>query len=158
MAYTFYWCLTAYGITFPGNLATDTPFSSLGNLPLASWDKVPLAGKTQIIIFCGLVEFFAEMKKPHYTKGGPMGLQWDPLGIAANATPEFLAKRQARELANGRLAMIGIISFIAASKVPGSVPALSGLVKPYAGEVMAPFSATDAGLPFVSDMLKYSLF
>ena len=104
--------------------ATETPFSSLGNLPLAAWDKVPLAGKTQIIIFCGLVEFFAEIKKPHYTKGGPMGLQWDPLGIAENATPEFLAKRQARELANGRLAMIGIISFIAASKVPGSVPAL----------------------------------
>ena len=124
LAYTFYWRLTAYGITFPGNLATDTPFSSLGNLPLAAWDKVPLAGKTQIIIFCGLVEFFAETKKPHYTKGGPMGLQWDPLGIAENATPEFLAKRQARELANGRLAMIGIISFIAASKVPGSVPAL----------------------------------
>jgi hypothetical protein len=118
------WLTTAYGVFFPGNLAEDTPFSSLGSAPLAAWDKVPLAGKTQIILFCGIVEFFAEIKKPHYTKGGPMGLQFDPLGIAASASPEFLAKRQARELANGRLAMIGIISFIAASKVPGSVPAL----------------------------------
>ena len=34
-------------------------------------------------------------------------------------------------------------------QVPGSVPALNGLgIQPYAGEIMAPLSAGDAGLPY----------
>jgi len=31
----------------------------------------------------------AQVKKPHYMKGGPMGLQCDPLGIYENMTPEM---------------------------------------------------------------------
>jgi len=51
--------------------------------------------------------------------------------------------------------MLGIFGFLSASKVPGSVPALAGLnIAPYDGEIMAPFSATDSALPFVSEMLK----
>ena len=42
------------------------------------------------------------------------------------------------EINNGRLAMIGIMGFLAAEKVPGSVPVLS-FIKPYAGDVMQPF-------------------
>jgi hypothetical protein len=34
--------------------------------------------------------------------------------------------------------MIGIMGFMAEAKVPGAVPALDGLVKPFAGDVMAP--------------------
>ena len=40
------------------------------------------------------------------------------------------------EINNGRLAMLGIMAFLAESKVPGSVPALGGLgIAPYSGEV-----------------------
>ena len=44
-------------------------------------------------------------------------------------------------LPTGRLAMLGIFGFLAESKIPGAVPAQSGLIKPYAGEYMAPFSS-----------------
>ena len=35
--------------------------------------------------------------------------------------------------------MIGLMGFMAAQKLPGSVPVLDGVVKAYAGDVMAPF-------------------
>ena len=41
---------------------------------------------------------------------------------------------------NGRLAMIGIMGFLAESKVPGSVPALKGIVQSYGGDYMAPLA------------------
>ena len=37
--------------------------------------------------------------------------------------------------------MLGLMGFLSEATVPGSVPALQGLVKPYAGEVMAPFAS-----------------
>ena len=53
--------------------------------------------------------------------------------------PEKKEKRLLMEINNGRLAMIGIMGFLAAEKVPGSVPFLDGLILPYTGEVMMPF-------------------
>ena len=43
------------------------------------------------------------------------------------------------EINNGRAAMLGIMGFVSAAKIPGSVPALEGVVKSYSGECMAPF-------------------
>ena len=37
--------------------------------------------------------------------------------------------------------MLGLMGFLSEATVPGSVPALSGLVKSYSGEVMAPFAS-----------------
>lgn len=102
------------------------------------WDAVPGFGKLQCLIFAFLFEFHSEMtipgKKAHYTKGGPLpgnadpASDWvagDPLGFAASMSPETLRRKQNAELNNGRLAMIGIMSFSAASTIPGSVPALN---------------------------------
>merc|ERR1719198_843785 len=60
-------------------------------------------------------------------------------GFPKGRPAEKKAKGLLVEINNGRLAMIGIMGFLAEQKVPGAVPALAGLVKPYAGEVMAPF-------------------
>jgi len=81
---------------------------------------------------------------------------WDPFGFTSKMTPEKKAKSLVAELNNGRLAMLGIFSFVCAAKLPGSVPALSGKIAPYAGEVMAPFAASD-NLPFVKEMLAYPI-
>jgi len=49
-----------------------------------------------------------------------------PINFANGLSPEKLKRRQDSELNNGRLAMISIMSFIAAANIPGSVPALIG--------------------------------
>jgi len=49
------------------------------------------------------------------------------------------------EINNGRLAMLGIFGFLCAQTIPGSVPLLVGVVKPYSGQVMSPFSMADFG-------------
>ena len=114
-----------------------------------------------------------ESGNKHYMKGGKPGAYpklgnvmphpvpfelFDPFGLSKNSSPEKKAKGLLTEINNGRLAMLGIMSFVAESKVPGAVPFLGGKIAPYAGEVMAPFSSADAGLPFVSDMLTYKMF
>jgi len=62
-----------------------------------------------------------------------------PFGFTKNISEENKAKKLIAEVNNGRLAMIGIMGFVAESKVPGAVPALTGKIPFYEGDVMAPF-------------------
>merc|ERR1740121_1270648 len=85
----------------------------------------------------------------HLQKGGQPGRYppftalpldlYDPFGINKKMSPELRARRLNMEVNNGRLAMFGIMGFLAADKVPGSVPALTEIARPYAGNVMIPF-------------------
>ena len=135
------WMVQGSGIAvLPGFLskADNLKFADLGNKPIDAWDAIPTAGKIQIVLSCGLLEFHSEMgfdDKPHYTKGGPMpgnsNARWpwsgDPLGIMDTLDAEGQLARQNRELQNGRLAMIGAMGFSSAALIPGSVPALKGV-------------------------------
>ena len=92
-----------------------------------------------------------EEGQKHYTKGGKVGYfpsfdvlphpvpfnLYDPFGRSKDRTPEEKERGLLVEINNGRLAMIGLMGFLAEGKVPGSVPALAGLIKPYSGQVMS---------------------
>jgi len=149
--------------------------------PADQWDALPTPAKLQILGVIGFLEMWSETSsvlkmdgEQHYVRGGkpgyfpklsrsdemafphpvPLNL-WDPFGFTSKMTPERKEKALLAEVNNGRLAMIGIFGMISASKglqVPG-LDSIEG-IKPYAGEIMAPFSAGDVSLPYVSDMLK----
>ena len=71
---------------------------------------------------------------------------YDPFGFNKNNSEEKKAAGLIKEINNGRAAMLGIFGFLCAQTIPGSVPALSGVVPAYSGEVMAPLSKSI--LPF----------
>mmetsp|Transcript_4543 Transcript_4543/g.13093 ORF Transcript_4543/g.13093 Transcript_4543/m.13093 type:complete len:243 (+) Transcript_4543:128-856(+) len=145
--FVFPWSLTFGGVPHP---STDLS-------PPEQWDALPMAAKVQIIGFVGFLEWYSELSDngngPHYTKGGKPGQYpsfenvphgatldlYDPFKLSKKRTDEQKERGLLIEINNGRLAMLGIFGFLCEQTIPGSVPALTGIVKPYAGEVMAPF-------------------
>mmetsp|Transcript_32731 Transcript_32731/g.75360 ORF Transcript_32731/g.75360 Transcript_32731/m.75360 type:complete len:211 (+) Transcript_32731:412-1044(+) len=113
------------GLHFPGQLSSDVSFESVSKMGIfEAWDAVPSLGKAQILATILIAEIATEAKPVHYTKGGPLPtIVFPPIDMSPGVTDVKLN----RELNNGRLAMIGIMSVISASAVPGSVPALKGL-------------------------------
>jgi len=167
------YCLHENGVRWPFPLSTSLPdYSSFEGLSApAVWDATPTASRLQILLFIGLCEFYSENKgvlesqgTSHYMKGGKPGFfpafspyplnLFDPFGFTKGLSEEDKARKLKIEINNGRLAMLGLFSLISAAKVPGSVPALAGLIKPYDGNVMQPFTALDARLPLVTPMLE----
>jgi hypothetical protein len=65
------------GLRFPGELAHGVEFSSLSSRGLEAWDAVPGWGKSQMLLFAGLIEFHDELfysrRGTHYMKGGIPG-------------------------------------------------------------------------------------
>merc|ERR1719261_1882519 len=145
--------------------------------PGAQWDALPSAAKLQIIGAIGFLEMWGESSvaleldgQTHYVRGGKPGYYptlkgrmphpvplnlFDPFGLQKKMTPEQKEKGLLAELNNGRLAMIGIIGLVSASK-GCIVPGLDSLAIPkYAGEPMAYFSSVNSDLPYVSDMLNW---
>merc|ERR1712087_1063867 len=171
------YCIHENGIRWPFPLSSSLPdYSSFEGLSApAVWDATPQASRLQILAAIGFFEFWSEWDyalaadgTTHYMRGGkpgyvpsfdllplPLNL-FDPFGFTADLSEEEKATKLYREINNGRLAMLGLFSLISEAKVPGSVPALAGLIKPYDGEVMAPLSDLDTNLAFVSDMFAFA--
>merc|ERR1739848_433431 len=84
----------------------------------------------------------------------PLNL-YDPFGFNKNKSDEWKAKKLQTEINNGRLAMISLMSLLSEGAVPGSVPALKGLI-PATGEinVMSPF---DFSKPFLDETERHEL-
>lgn len=163
------------GIHFPWDLQGGLSYATIAEAggPAAQWDALPTSAKLQILGFIGMLEFLGEKAEPHYMRGGKPGYYpefkdvgvphmtpfnlFDPFGFSKNASSEKKARGLVAEINNGRLAQIGIIGFMAASKGL-IVPGLDSVgIAPYSGEVMAPFSAVDSALPLVTKMLEYKL-
>lgn len=118
----------ASGVHFPGMLssAEGVSFESLSSMkPLDAWAAVPEGGKNQIYFVIFLAEIISEAQGAHYTKGGSLPTIVFPPIDFSSVDAETLKDKQNRELNNGRLAMIAIMSFCAAANIPGSVPALA---------------------------------
>merc|ERR1719463_335989 len=146
----------ANGYTWPWAMQLDgTPFPKGSNAPEA-WDAISDQAKLQIILFVGFLEYWREVAcDKHYMRGGKIGdfpdftskvipggalNLYDPFGIARKKTAEEKEIGLVKEINNGRLAMLGIFGFLAEAKIPGSVPALGGIIPSYDGEVMAPLT------------------
>merc|ERR1712071_458480 len=159
----------ANGFKFPWAMQMDgSPFPDNTNPP-ALWDEISDDAKWQIFLVIGFLEFWSELstsQNKHYMSGGrpgdypdffsgkegiphpvPFNL-YDPFKFSKNRSEEKKAKGLKAEINNGRLAMIGIFGFLSEQVVPGSVPALGGIVQPYDGEIMAPFTTNVIGMPF----------
>jgi hypothetical protein len=174
------YCLHENGIHWPWPLSTQlNGYSSFEGLSApAVWDAIPTASKLQIIIVIGFFEWWSESTpvlendgQSHYMKGGkpgyfptfdmvphpvPLNL-FDPFGFTKKLSAEEKAKKLNIEVNNGRLAMLGLMSLVSESKVPGAVPLLDGVVKKYDGQPMGPFGENDVSLKFVKGMLNFDL-
>ena len=139
-----------------------TPWPSTDLSPPEQWAALPVESKHQILTLIGFLEVYSELAsslsdpeyaQPHYMRGGqpgkypkfgpafaphpvPLNL-FDPFGLSANKSAEAKAKGLKAEINNGRLAMLGLFGFLCEQTIPGSVPVLGSIVKPYAGDLIA---------------------
>jgi hypothetical protein len=89
------------------------------------------AGKWHILSTIFITEMLTEISKPHYMRGGdPPKIVFPPRmadDITAGWREDKMNEKKAKELNNGRLAMVGMASFLSEYFIPGSVPVLSAI-------------------------------
>jgi len=142
------------GIHFPWKIPGDELCGQVSAPEL--WYQLPYVAKVQIIVAIGIFEWWGELRldgdgEKHYMRGGKPGYfpsfdglphpvpfdLYDPFKLNKNKSAEWKAKRLSAEINNGRLAMIGLMAFLSEEKIPGSVPALKGLLPSMDYDVMS---------------------
>jgi len=137
-------CLQSNGVHFPWACTLEgTTFGDIAAAggPASQWDALPTNAKLQILLLIGFFELLSENTyalaqsgQKHYMRGGKPGVfpslkkvgipvpvpldLWDPFGFTAKMSQEQKDAKLVTELNNGRAAMLGIMGFVAASKVP----------------------------------------
>jgi len=97
----------------------------------------------------GVFPSFKSIGAPNQLLPHPVPLDlFDPFGFTKNKSEEWKAQKLKVEINNGRLAMIGLMAFLSEGAIPGSVPALKGLI-PATGpiNVLAPLDFTAPLIP-----------
>lgn len=115
--------LATVGWIWPGFIGTFDSSDVSGTDPIDSILQADPQWWAQWILLCGVIEgikYRAESQGKSYTGDGPAAIdyaqRWDKYDDAMKE------KMRIRELKNGRLAMIGIASFISNRFIEGSVP------------------------------------
>merc|ERR1712216_616103 len=86
----------------------------------------------------GLEGKYVSVRQPNSILPHPVPLDlWDPFGFTKNMSEEKKAQKLRVEIMSGRLAMIGLMAFLSEGAIPGSVPALKGLIPPNSYDVMS---------------------
>lgn len=154
------WCLQGNHIHFPwATPENGFPPSELS--PPDQWDVLDPGLKLQLFLVIGLLEIWSEYAGVHYMRGGKPGkfpsflIQdgnirfaidlWDPMNLTKDMTPATKERKLAKEINNGRLAMLGMFGFVVESKIKGAVPLLTylNIVEPYEGEYVTAFGYWD---------------
>merc|ERR1712021_58430 len=128
MLATVGWAATKSGVLFTGLPFVENVQATEVWGPDQFWNAVPAEYKLAFFLPIFIVEWACESQKPHYTKGnapgqfGPGQGDFVPRLIFWPKEADKWKDMQTKELKNGRLAMIAIISFLSAEAIPGSVP------------------------------------
>jgi len=114
--------IVPYFNRLPGSLTLDgsKPFADVPEGIKALYE-VPALGIAQIFLLCGCLEFGPFKNDPE----NPGDFGWDPLSLKPDDPAEF-RKKQNAELANGRLAMLASVGFLAGDIINDGNPYLGG--------------------------------
>jgi Chlorophyll A-B binding protein len=127
---TNYWYVLEWSLARTGLWELGGLLYANANYRLLLWFFITnLLGRTLSQTFPGMIflaEIISESNGVHYTKGGPLTTIIFPPIDFSSVDPAKVEKQRNKELNNGRLAMIAIMSFCAEANIPGSVPLLTG--------------------------------
>jgi hypothetical protein len=87
---------------------------------LAALDKIPLAGISQIFFFVGFLELAIWRQNPGSFPGDFSPGAGFPVGFLGNPTEEEQYELRAKELNQGRAAMMGILALMVHEKLDGN--------------------------------------